>query len=234
MARYAFTWSERWAVFNTHGTRQGTKCWLCGEPVNLVEMEVDHILPESLLRDRSALDAALTDFGLPSAFQLNSFENWLPAHRRCNAEKRERIFRPTPIIQMWIDHAREKADAARQARDAFVSDRKIERAIGVLSAGDKAAPKDMLDPLIQHYATANSSVITVAQTVDETKLDWMQGIPTQYVPPKEVRLGPDLIVIFDDEPKPSPTGPFTYRVEAKDLTLGSPTFTKPSLTSRSE
>jgi 5-methylcytosine-specific restriction endonuclease McrA len=116
MARYAFRLSERWAVFSTHGTPQGTKCWLCGKPVNFVEMEVDHILPESLLNDQSALDAALTAFGLPLEFELNSFENWLPAHRRCNAEKREHIFRPTPIIQVWIDRAREKAEAAREAR----------------------------------------------------------------------------------------------------------------------
>jgi hypothetical protein len=214
MVRYAFKPSERWAVFSTHGTSQGTKCWLCGEPVNFVEMEVDHILPESLLKDQSALDAALTAFGLPSDFELNSFDNWLPAHRRCNAEKREHIFRPTPIIQVWIDRARKKAHAAREVRDAYVSDRKIEQAIRVLSTGDKAVPKEILDPIIQHYATANSeSVIIAGPTVDKSKIGWMQGIPTQYVPPEEVRLGPNLIVIFDDVPKPSPMGPFTYTID---------------------
>jgi hypothetical protein len=177
-------------------------------------MEVDHILPESLLKDQSALDTALTAFGLPSEFELNSFENWLPAHRRCNAEKGEHIFRPTPIIQVWIDRARKKAEAAREARDTSANRRKIEQAIGSLCTGENALPDDLLDAVIQHYATANSvPSIVIGQTVDKSRLEWTQGMPTQYVPPKEVRLGPDLIVIFDDVPKPSPTGPFTYTIE---------------------
>src|SRR5262249_14115538 len=124
MARYAFKPSERWAVFTTHGGR----CWLCGEPVNFAEMEVDHILPE-FLKDQSTLDKALTAFGLPSNFGLNSFENWLPAHRRCNGVKGNHVFRPTPIIQVWIDRAREKAPAARAARDESAKTSKIEKAI---------------------------------------------------------------------------------------------------------
>jgi hypothetical protein len=212
MARYAFKPEERWAVFSTHGS----KCWLCYQPVNFHQMEVDHILPESLLKDQSALDAALTDFGLPSNFELNSFENWLPAHRHCNALKREDVFRPTPIIQLWIDRARKKAPAARDARDKSANTRKIEQAIGMLSTGENALPPDLLDSVIQHYASANSEpVIVIGQPVDKSKLDWTQGIPTQYVPPKEVQLGPHLTIIFDEAPKLSPTGPFTYRISTE-------------------
>jgi hypothetical protein len=176
-------------------------------------MEVDHILPESLLQDRSALKAALTDFGLPLDFELNSFENWLPAHGLCNTTKRQHVFRPTPIIQVWIDRARTKAEAARKTCDTCANERKIERAIGILCTGKNALPANLLDPVIQHYATANSEPkIVFGQTVDKSKLEWMQGIPTQYVPPTELRLGPGIVVIFDDEPKPSPTGPFTYTI----------------------
>src|SRR5262245_25606081 len=84
MARYTFNLPERWAVFSTHGTRQGTKCWLCDEPVNFRDMEVDHILPESLFDAPAALQTALEAFGLSPKFELNSFENWLPSHPRCN------------------------------------------------------------------------------------------------------------------------------------------------------
>jgi 5-methylcytosine-specific restriction endonuclease McrA len=213
MARYSFSLSERWAVFTTHGTPQGTKCWLCGEPLNFVEMEVDHILPEYLEANESDLKKALRAFGLPSGFELHSFENWLPAHRRCNGLKRDHVFRPTPIVQVWIDRARGKAEAARKARDACVSDRKIEQAIGVLCAGDEAAPKEFLDPIIQHYATANSErVIISEQPVDESMLRWT--IPeTGFIPPREVRLAPGITIIFDNVPQQNPSGPFTYKVD---------------------
>lgn len=129
MATYAFTPAERWAVFTTH---RG-KCWLCYEPVNFADMAVDHILPEFLSGDQ--LNAALTAFGLPSDFELNSFENWLPAHGPCNSLKGSRVFQPTPLIQEWIERAREKADAARAARDKSRSTKEIEKAIGILSTG---------------------------------------------------------------------------------------------------
>jgi hypothetical protein len=214
MARYAFRPSERWAVFETHGS----KCWLCDEPVNFVEMEVDHILPESLLKDRSALDKALAAFGLQSDFDLNSFENWLPAHRRCNGIKREHIFRPTPIIQVWIDRARDKAGTAREACDTAATQRQIGRAIGILSAGPNRLPDYLVDAVAQHYASANSvpQIVIIETTADKSKLGYIDAISTQYVPPKEVRLGPNLVVIFDDEPKPSPTGPFTYKIDSND------------------
>jgi hypothetical protein len=177
-------------------------------------MEIDHVLPEKLKASESALKTVLTDFGLPSDFELNSFENWLPAHRRCNALKGENILRRTPLIQMWIDRAREKAQAAREACNKYANERKIEQAIGILSTGESRLPGDLLDAVIQHYATANAApVIVRRQGEDESELRWMEGIPMQYVPPKEVRLGPHLTVIFDEAPKANPTGPFTYTID---------------------
>jgi hypothetical protein len=162
--------------------------------------------------DPAALQTALEAFGLSPEFKLNSFENWLPSHPRCNRRKREHIFRPTPIIQMWLDRAQDKADAARRARDKSVGEKNIERAIGALCSGDTAVPEDLLEPIIQYYAAANSEpVVVVTGAGDGSKLEWTQAT-TAYVPPKEVQLGPGITIIFDDVVTESPTGPFTYKV----------------------
>src|SRR5262249_24472363 len=110
MATRAFTQAERWAVFEAHGS----KCWLCYEPVDFVDMEVDHVIPEQLIGDEQRLKHVLGEFGLPAEFDLNSFENWLPAHGSCNRQKGDQPFEATPLIQRWIARARDKAAKARE------------------------------------------------------------------------------------------------------------------------
>ncbi len=134
MSNYQFSLAERWAVFQTHGTPQGTTCWLCYEPLNFLDMQVDHILPEWLGNDdRTALFAGVkTDFGLPSSFDLNDYGNWLPSHPRCNNKKSQTVFRSTPIILVWLQQASERADKARSAEGEEKTKRRTDNAIGVL------------------------------------------------------------------------------------------------------
>jgi 5-methylcytosine-specific restriction endonuclease McrA len=214
--KHAFTPGERWAVFATYGTSQGTKCWLCSEPLNFRAMEVDHVLPECLHDDQAALTEALIAFGLPQSFDLNSFENWLPAHRHCNLQKLNHVFRPTPLIQLWLDRARARADDARQKCNATATERQIERAIGILATGDTALPPGLLDRIVQNYATANSEPV-------------IAGDRREYVPPNEVRLEPNLTITFDRNPRPDANGPFTYKIEASGITVGSPVLEAPEM-----
>ena len=85
MAIYKFTAAQRWAVFTVHHGR----CWLCGDPVDLQSMQVDHIVPESLVKSPAKLAKVKKQFGLPASFDLNSFANWMPAHSSCNNRKRD-------------------------------------------------------------------------------------------------------------------------------------------------
>jgi hypothetical protein len=62
MSTYVFKPLQRLAVFIAHGSQDGTKCWLCDIPLNFVEMEVDHVLPEKLLDDPEALRNTLREF----------------------------------------------------------------------------------------------------------------------------------------------------------------------------
>jgi hypothetical protein len=216
MKRYRFTVAERYAVFAAHGTRKGTKCWLCDKPVNFAEMAVDHILPQYLLENKAKLTKTLCRLGLPLDFDLNSFENWAPAHDVCNRRKHNHIFRPTPIIQVRIDSSRKKAAKAREICNASANDRKIAKAIGMLATGDTALPPDLLDRIVQHYACSNSKQMQTGPKIIAPTSKDVIGFAVaayRYVPPKEVRLAPSLRIIFHADQRPEANGPFTYAVK---------------------
>lgn len=80
MAKKIFTPAERYAVYTTHGE----KCYLCTRPVDLASMQVDHIIPESLLDEPDRLAEVLDKFRLPREFDLNSYANWMPSCSQCN------------------------------------------------------------------------------------------------------------------------------------------------------
>lgn len=111
MSGYKFTAAQRFAVYTVHGA----VCYLNGEPLYLKAMRVDHVLPRSLKDDPERLSVILKDYGLPDDFDLDSFENWLPTCDPCNSAKYKEPFRPTPIIQRYIDRARAKATGASKA-----------------------------------------------------------------------------------------------------------------------
>ena len=56
-----FSYPERFAVWhcNEH------KCWWCKEPLRLVEVTVDHVLPESLLDDELQRQKILEELKVP-------------------------------------------------------------------------------------------------------------------------------------------------------------------------
>lgn len=136
MAAYNFSRAERYAVFTVHHER----CWLCDLPVSLLEMEIDHIIPEHLEEDSKALAGVLHELGLPETFRLNSFENWMPAHRRCNEIKSGLVFRPSPLIQARLQIAIRRAERARTLAERYIRDGRIDRAISdILIAEEKGS-----------------------------------------------------------------------------------------------
>lgn len=108
MAKRQFSAAERYAVFTVHGE----KCYMCGRPVDLLSMEVDHILPESFEQDEATLATVRQDYGLPESFELQWFANWMPSCGPCNNRKRSRVFNPTPRIQLELQIAADKAEKA--------------------------------------------------------------------------------------------------------------------------
>lgn len=88
MKKRKFTYSERYAVWHCHGQR----CWLCTEPLRLVDTTIDHFFPESLLSDNTLRLKELGEYGLDDNFDIDGFENWLPCHSRCNQTKGSKTF----------------------------------------------------------------------------------------------------------------------------------------------
>jgi hypothetical protein len=134
MSRYRFSSEQRYAIFLVHGM----KCYLCGAPLDLTSMEVDHVLPEHLLATPSLFDAAKSALGLPASFDLNSFENWMPACSSCNGKKSALQFEPSLLIQVVLQHLAEKADKARRLCDEVVGTRRVSIALSALERAQES------------------------------------------------------------------------------------------------
>lgn len=158
MSTYKFSPAERAAIYSTHGE----KCYLCGTPLDLKTMEVDHILPEYLLEQPEALSVALTDLGLPTDFGINSFSNWLPSCRSCNGAKNGLIFEPAPIVKVHLQHAAAKAMAAQGLTTKTVSKRKIANALNVLERAkdDGKLDEDIIQTLSKFIAQHRKPTLT--------------------------------------------------------------------------
>jgi hypothetical protein len=150
LSTYSFSAEERYAVYTVHGER----CYLCLVPIDLVSMEVDHVLPESLLGSKDLADI-LSQLARPSDFDINNFENWLPSCRKCNNEKSNIVFEPSLLIQARLQKLAAKKDEAIAASQEVVSDRKIANALNTLQrAGiDRLTPEQVsaVQPLVDFH-----------------------------------------------------------------------------------
>lgn len=137
MSQYRFSITQRYAIFLVHGM----KCYLCGVPLDFASMVVDHVVPEHLLATPTLLDAVKSELGLPASFNLNSFENWLPACGPCNTRKAARQFRPSLLIQAEMQRLAEKADEARRVWGEVISTRRVSIALGELERALESGQK---------------------------------------------------------------------------------------------
>src|SRR4051812_14466396 len=99
MKKYVFSHAERYAVWLNHERR----CWLCLEPLRLIETTVDHVIAENLLEDNDKRMQVILQYGLPSSFNINGFENWLPCHNHCNQKKGTMEFPFVPGNRVILD-----------------------------------------------------------------------------------------------------------------------------------
>lgn len=167
-------------------------------PVDLQSMKVDHVLPERLLGVPLELAAVLEIFGLPKDFDLNDFGNWLPACDACNSKKLGRVFDPTPIIQVQIAIAREKAEKARIVAEETVSDRKIANSVStIIRAGNPAEINDtlvipLIKHLLQHDPTLQAQAVKSYQSLRD------KNVMGLVLAPQTVNLTPFYSLLFDD------------------------------------
>lgn len=134
VADYRFSDAERFGVWSAYDGA----CFWCDEPVRFKDVTIDHILPESLHKDPEKLSEILHEYGLSAQFNLNDFQNWVPAHGKCNQTKSFDLFQPSPALIKTLAAVEKKAETARKTSAAIESDRAKERILGRLSSAVKA------------------------------------------------------------------------------------------------
>ena len=100
--------SERFAVWKAHDGR----CFWCEAQLFFRDATVDHVLPESLNVDR--IESIKEDYALPGDFEINDFQNWVPAHNKCNQRKGARIYPASTALIYALERVGRLADTARK------------------------------------------------------------------------------------------------------------------------
>lgn len=152
MNKYKFTASERYAVYTTHGE----KCYICGKPIDMKSMHIDHVIPESLLLDNEEMHRVFELHGLSSKFDINSFKNWLPSCSSCNLKKSARVFEPSLLFQIAIENAIGKSKRAIELSEKLVSRTLVTKAINTIERASESGVLDeeiieSLRPLINFH-----------------------------------------------------------------------------------
>jgi len=187
MAKYAFTPQQRYAVFTAHGEA----CYLCRRPVDLVTTEVDHVIPESLLTTPDRLRDVLAALGRPQNFDINSYENWMPSCRPCNGKKSDVVFEPSPVVQVVLQQAAERAPRARELEKQLVTKRKLGRAINELQ---RYAAEQQLDESMKTQLSA------LLEEGDVLRVPEKRGM--------ELRVAPFITVLRTDGQTTLVPGPY--------------------------
>lgn len=79
---------ERVAIWTAHSKR----CAYCGEPLRYQDLEIDHVLPQSLIKSPGELNELISKLALASDFSIAALGNLVPAHGTCNSKKGDRVF----------------------------------------------------------------------------------------------------------------------------------------------
>lgn len=81
MSKTKFEYDKRAAIWRAHSC----KCSYCNRVIAWADLHIDHIIPEGMrISDYKALKERLH---IPDNFNINGFENLLPAHNSCNLQK---------------------------------------------------------------------------------------------------------------------------------------------------
>lgn len=115
MARGEGNRRRRYAVWSNHGR----KCWNCGRPLLFHEMTVDHFLPKKLSKDDAKKRKILREFKLHDDFNIDGYENLLPACTECNNDKDDEIPPATRENRDRIIYLMERSHSTRKIADSF-------------------------------------------------------------------------------------------------------------------
>jgi hypothetical protein len=120
------------------------KCAYCGELIPLRDLEIDHILPESLKDRPHELTRLKGELGLPPEFALNSLNNLLPSHGRCNLRKADQVFESSRL-RYFLEVAEKRLDAVCRLVPGLELQASKERLLGAVQSGLESGNLDFSD-----------------------------------------------------------------------------------------
>src|SRR5215510_2054259 len=103
---------------------------MCSAPLTLQTMEIDHVIPQTLVDEPDLLAKVLAELGRPADFDVNSYENMLPACGPCNSAKPNIIWESSPLIHLHPQKAKVAEVEVLAAKT--VSQRDIANALNTL------------------------------------------------------------------------------------------------------
>lgn len=117
MPKHKFSYAEKYSVWDTHGY----KCYWCGEPLEIQQVTVDHVIPEDLEEKEEKLQWVKEHYSLPKEFAVNSFYNWVPCHNNCNSKKSTTLFQASPAFIAVLHDIIKKGDIATNKHERLKS-----------------------------------------------------------------------------------------------------------------
>lgn len=160
--KYKFSAAQRYSVWLHHEKR----CWFCSEPLSFVQVTVDHVVPETLLSEPLRLKKIINDYDLPKSFQINGYENWLPAHNHCNGAKSDKVFTMTPSYRPIFERLVQNAAKVKRTAEAIERNRSKAKVLTSLLAAlekNKISLTDVTD-LLSAYASTDISITGTPST----------------------------------------------------------------------
>jgi hypothetical protein len=166
--------THRHAIWTIHNE----KCYLCDEPIPFNEVEIDHIIPKSIHKQPDQLVRAKESFGLSKHFEINGFENLLPACRRCNRLKKDNVPNYSGLTTMHLEMASKKADKVKSLIAKTKSNRKIDQLLVEL----QSLSEEGLLTSTQHELIRSFSQYQVSIRVPELRDSPVQVTRTIQIP----------------------------------------------------
>lgn len=78
----------------------GKRCFWHGEPIAFAELEIDHLIPESLEKKPLELKKILNIASLPMDYDLQALQNLVPSCGTCNGKKSAVVFKPPRLLYL--------------------------------------------------------------------------------------------------------------------------------------
>ena len=170
----------RIAILTAHSKR----CAYCEKPLKYADLEIDHIIPRSLSKNPQELQNLFAQLSLDANFDLDSIENLLPAHGRCNRRKKASVFSQANT-RFYMEIARAKLGTIRSLIPQLEIESSREKLLALFEAALQSGNTD-LGELVE--VAVKTSKFPLNTTVEFESGTW------------EVKADPEKINKLLDEP----------------------------------